>query len=339
MPRVITFGEIMLRLVPPDSRRFLQATAFEASYGGGEANVALSLAMFGIDAAFVTKLPENELGQAAVNTLRQFGVDTRLIVRGGPRMGVYYLETGASQRPSKVIYDRAGSSFATAAADEFDWKRAFAGAEWFHFSGITPALSDAAADACLAACRAAKAAGARISCDLNYRANLWTRERAGRVMTGLMPYVDLCIANRGAADDVFGIRAGDADPHVGAQSAEACFETARLLRERFGFRLVALTMRESVSASDNNFAAILDDGERRCVSKKYALRIVDRVGGGDAFDAGLVYALLSGFEPGRAVEFASAASALKHSIRGDFNLATASEVAALAGGASGEVRR
>ncbi|GHV33971.1 hypothetical protein FACS18949_09150 [Clostridia bacterium] len=338
--RIVTFGEIMLRLAPEGYLRFLQANSYGAAYGGGEANVAVSLAGYGADAAFVTKLPAHEIGQAAVNSLRAVGVDTSGISRGGKRVGIYFLERGASQRASKVIYDRAGSSIAEAVPGDFDWEKLFKGADWFHFTGITPALSDNAAESCELACKAAKAAGITVSCDLNYRKNLWTREKAGAVMGRLMEYVDVCIANEEDASDVFGIRAPESDITGGTLSREGYKSVAKTLAERFGFREVAITLRESVSASDNFWAAMLYDGEGYYFSKRYAVHIVDRVGGGDSFGAGLIYAALDGRAPQQRLEFAVAASCLKHSIEGDFNLVSLSEVEKLAGGdGSGRVSR
>ena len=338
--RVITFGEIMLRLAPEGYSRFVQAASYGATYGGGEANVAVSLAGFGIDAAFVTKLPKHEIGQAAVNRLREFGVDTSLIVRGGDRVGIYFLEKGASQRPSKVIYDRAHSAIAAASETDFDWDRIFTGSTWFHFTGITPALSDSAAEICLAACKAAKANGVTVSCDINYRANLWTREKAGEVMSGLMKYVDICVANEEDAADVFGIKASGSDVVSGKISHEGYKEVAAALVKKFGFKQVAITLRESISANDNNWAAMLCAGDIFYFSKRYAVHIVDRVGGGDSFSAGLIYANLQGMPYQEGLEFAVAASCLKHTIEGDFNLVSADEVKKLAAGnASGRVQR
>jgi len=338
--RVITLGEIMLRLAPEGYYRFVQAVSYGATYGGGEANVAVSLAGFGIDAAFVTKLPKHEIGQAAVNKLREFGVDTSLIVRGGDRVGIYFLEKGASQRPSKVVYDRANSAIAAASETDFDWDKIFNGVEWFHFTGITPALSDSAASICLAACKAAKAKGITVSCDLNYRKNLWTREKAGVVMGGLMEYVDLCIANEEDASDVFGIKASGSDVASGTISHDGYKEVAAALVKRFGFKQVAITLRESISANDNNWGAMLCVGGDFYFSRKYAVHIVDRVGGGDSFGAGLIYGNLQCMPPQEALEFAVAASCLKHSIEGDFNFVSVDEVNKLAAGdASGRVQR
>lgn len=338
--KVVTFGEIMLRLAPEGYYRFVQADRLGATFGGGEANVAVSLANYGFDASFVTKLPEHEIGQAAVNSLRRYGVDTSCIARGGDRVGIYYLEKGASQRPSKVIYDRAGSSIYTASKEDFDWKKIFEGAEWFHFTGITPALNDEVAAICLEACQAAKEMGVRISCDLNYRNKLWSKEKAGQVMGELCKYVDVCIANEEDAADVFGIHAQGTDVTTGTVNHEGYKDVARQLAERFGFEKVAITLRESISANDNNWSAMLYDGKDYYFSKKYKMHIVDRVGGGDSFGGGLIASILSGYDSQAVIEFAVAASCLKHSIEGDFNLVTMDEVAKLAGGdGSGRVQR
>ncbi|MCL2126739.1 MAG: sugar kinase [Treponema sp.] len=340
MEKVVTFGEIMLRLAPEGYCRFVQAPSFGAAYGGGEANVAVSLANFGIGAAFVTKLPKHEIGQAAVNSLRQFGVDTSKIARGGSRVGIYFLEKGASQRPSKVIYDRAHSSIAEASAADFDWDAIFDGACWFHFTGITPALSDNAAAICLDAVKAAKEKGLTVSCDLNYRKNLWPREKAGEVMGNLMPFVDLCIANEEDAADVFNIHAQNTDVTSGSISREGYMEVAKALIDRFRFKKAAITLRESISANDNNWAAMYCCGGDFYFSRKYAVHIVDRVGGGDSFGAGLIYANLKNFTPQESVEFAAAASCLKHSVEGDFNQVSVDEVKKLVSGdSSGRVQR
>jgi 2-dehydro-3-deoxygluconokinase len=340
MSKVVTFGEIMLRLAPEGHYRFIQTASYGATYGGGEANVAVSLANFGMDAVFVTKLPKHEIGQAAINVLRQFGVNTSHIVRGGNRVGIYFLEKGASQRPSKVIYDRAHSAIAEAEQKDFDWDRIFDGACWFHFTGISPALSDNAAAITEDACKAAKEAGLTVSCDLNYRKNLWPREKAGAVMGGLMKYVDLCIANEEDASDVFGISAVNTDVSSGKIRHDAYEQVAKSLTERFGFKQVAVTLRESISADDNNWAAMLYSGGKTYFSKKYAIHIVDRVGGGDSFCAGLIYGMLQKMPPQESLEFAVAASCLKHSVEGDFNQVSIEEVKKLAGGdTSGRVQR
>lgn len=338
--KTVCFGELMLRLAPEGYTRFVQANTLGATFGGGEANVAVSLSNFGLDASYVTKLPKNEIGQAAVNSLRAFGVDTTEIVRGGPRVGIYFLEKGASQRPSKVIYDRAGSSIATASAEDFDWKRILTGADWFHFTGITPALGDNVAKITLEAVRTAKEMGLTVSCDLNYRKNLWSKEKAGRVMAELMPYVDLCIANEEDAGDVFDIHADATDITSGSLSHEGYISVARQLTERFGFKRVAITLRESISASDNNWAAMLYCNGDAIFSKKYPIHIVDRVGGGDSFGAGLIFGIKTGMSDGQALEFAVAASCLKHTVEGDYNQVSVDEVQKLAGGdGSGRVQR
>ena len=340
MKKVVTFGEVMLRLAPEGYLRFVQADSFGATFGGGEANVAVSLCNFGYDAAFVTKLPKHEIGQMAVNSLRKFGVDTSKITRGGERVGIYYLEKGASQRPSKVVYDRAYSAIAEASVEDFDWNSIFEGVEWFHFTGITPALGDNVAAICLEACKAPKARNIKVSCDLNYRKKLWTREKAGQVMAELMPYVDVCIANEEDASDVFGIKAADTDVTSGKVNHDGYKDVARQLKDRFGFKYVAITLRSSISANDNDWAAMLYDGNECYFSRQYRMHIVDRVGGGDSFGAGLIYSMLEGKSAQDTIEFAVAASCLKHSVEGDYNMMSVSEVESLAGGnASGRVQR
>lgn len=338
--RIVTFGELMLRLNPEGYQRLVQAERLEASYAGGEANAAVSLANFGMDAAFVTKLPDHALGQAAVNALRRYGVDTREIVRGGARIGVYFVEKGASQRPSKVIYDRAGSAISQASVNDFNWERIFSGTDWFHFTGITPALGGELPLICLAACREAKRQGVTVSCDLNYRNKLWSREDACRVMSELMPYVDVCIANEEDAKDVFGIAAAGTALEKGEIREEGYVDVAERLTARFGFQKVAITLRRSISASVNDWAGMLYSEGRAYFSPRYHMQIVDRVGGGDSFAGGLIYGLLSGYGGQEAVNFAAAASCLKHSIEHDFNLVTVDEAAFLAGGnSSGRVQR
>ncbi len=342
MSRIITFGELMLRLQPYNYERFVQCDHVQFSFGGGEANVAVSLANYGMDAAFVTKLPAHSIGQAAVNSLRRYGVDTSLIVRGGERVGIYFNEKGASQRGSVCIYDRAGSAIQKATAEDFDWNNIFDGADWFHFTGITPALGDNVAEICRQACIAAKARGIKISCDLNYRGKLWTREHARKVMTELCQYVDICIANEEDAKDVFGIEADATDIYGGVIDRDGYKSVAKQLADRFGFEMVAITLRESRSASDNGWSAMLYNvsKDEYCFSKKYDLHIVDRVGGGDSFGGGLIYSLLNGKDTQSAVEFAVAASALKHSIEGDYNMVTVAEVEKLADGdGSGRIQR
>ena len=338
--KVITFGEIMLRLAPHGYYRFTQANDFEATFGGGEANVAVSLANYGLDAAFVTKLPAHDIGQCAVNDLRKYGVDTSMITRGGDRVGIYYLEKGASQRASQVIYDRAHSAIAEAIPEDFNWSEIFEGADWFHFTGITPALSDTLSAITLEACKAAKEEGVMISCDLNFRKKLWTSEKAGQVMDELMQYVDVCIANEEDAEKVFGIKASNTDITSGQLNHEGYIDVAKQLIHRFGCKAVAITLRESISASDNNWAAMLYTNDEAYFSKKYPVHIVDRVGGGDSFGAGLIYAMLMKKMPQYTIEFAVAASCLKHSIEGDYNRVSVKEVENLANGdGSGRVQR
>lgn len=340
MKRVICFGEIMMRLNPEGCLRFTQAQKFEASYAGGEANVAVSLANYGIGASYVTKLPQNDLGCAARNELRRFGVDTDKIIYGGDRLGIYFVEKGASQRASKVIYDRAASSIATAKRSDFCWEDIFQNADWFHFTGITPALGEELPEICEDACKAAKGKGITISCDLNYRKKLWTREAAGLTMSKLMEYVDVCIANEEDTADVFGIRARGTDVQSGVLDRDGYVDVARQLTERFGFSSVAVTLRGSLSASDNKWAGMLYTGGMPYFSPEYMIHIVDRVGGGDSFGGALIFSLLSGEAPQRCIDFAVAASCLKHTIEHDFNLVSAAEVNALAdGNGNGRVQR
>ncbi len=342
MKRVVTFGELMLRLQPYNYERFVQCSSVEFTFGGGEANVAVSLANYGLDAAFVTKLPAHAIGQSAVNSLRRYGVDTSKIVRGGERVGIYYNEKGASQRGSVCIYDRAGSAIQKASPSDFDWDSIFEGADWFHFTGITPALGENLVEICKEACRVAKSKGIKISCDLNYRGKLWTREQARAAMTELCKYVDVCISNEEDAKDVFGIEAENTDIYAGEINHEGYKSVARQLADKFGFEMVAITLRESRSAFDNGWSAMLYNAaeDSYCFSKKYDLHIIDRVGGGDSFGGGLIYSILSGKSTQDAVEFAVAASALKHSIGGDYNMVTVAEVEKLAGGdASGRIQR
>lgn len=338
--RVVTFGEIMLRLAPENYLRFVQADRLEATFGGAEANVAVSLANFGEDVAFVSKLPTHEIGQSAINSLRKFGVDTSFVARGGERVGIYYCEKGASQRPSKVIYDRAGSAIATATGDDFDWDKIFDGAKWFHFTGITPALSDTLAGIVLQAVKSAKEKGITVSCDLNFRKKLWSKEKAKEVMSEICKYVDVCIANEEDAKDVFGIEAENTDIESGKLNEQGYVSVAEQLVDKFGFKAVAITLRESISANDNYWSGMLYTDGKAVFSRKYAMHIVDRVGGGDSFGAGLIHSLLAGKNATDAIEFAVAASCLKHSIEGDYNMVSKEEVEALANGnASGRVQR
>lgn len=340
MNKIITFGEIMLRLMPEDGHRLLQNERLQATFGGGEANVAVSLANYGSDVAFLTILPDNPLGQAAVNSLRYFGVDTSLIMRQGDRLGVYYVEKGQSQRPSKVIYDRKFSSIAMSKSTDYEWDEIFSQARWFHFTGITPALSPELANACLEACKIAKNMGVSVSCDLNYRKNLWGMEDAYKTMVQLMPYVDLCIANEEDAEKVLGIKAKDTAVDAGQLSYESYQEVAHQITALYGCRYVGITLRTSLNANDNRWAGMLyTDGESH-YSRSYDIRVWDRIGGGDSFGGALIYKLIQGSSALEAIEFAVAASCLKHSIEGDFNRCSVEEVEALMrGDSTGRVQR
>lgn len=340
MSKIVCFGEIMGRLNPEGYLRLRQARKLEVSYCGGEANVAVSLANYGMDAKYVSKVPDNPLGQCAIDELRRFGVGTQDIVLGGERLGMYYVEKGASQRPSKVTYDRKYSSISEASREDFDWEKILDGAEWFHFTGITPALGKNLPEICLDALKVCKAKGISVSCDLNFRKKLWSRERANEVMSTLMPYVDVCIANEEDAYDVFGIKATDTDLTGGKLNKDGYREVAKKLMDKFNFKKVAITLRTSLSATDNLWAGMLYDGTDYCFSKEYAIHIVDRVGGGDSFGGGLIYALMNGYSTQDAVEYAVAASCLKHTIELDFNMVSVDDVKALMGGdGSGRVQR
>lgn len=338
--KIVTFGEIMLRLSTPSHVRFVQSDSFDACYGGGEANVAVSLANFGHDAYFVTKLPEHEIGQAAVNALRRYGVNTQFVARGGDRVGIYFLESGSSVRPSKVIYDRSGSSIAEAEQSDFDFDKIMEEADWFHWTGITPAISTHAAELVRVACEAAKRHGATVSVDLNYRKKLWTKDQARSVMRPLMGYVDVCIGNEEDAEACLGFKP-NADVESGQTSADGYKGIFKAMAAEFGFKHVASTLRESLSASHNGWKALIYDGKEFYESRHYNLiPIVDRVGGGDSFAAGLIHGLLTKPSQSEALEFAVAASALKHTVPGDFNMVSAAEVEALAAGdGSGRVQR
>jgi 2-dehydro-3-deoxygluconokinase len=340
MGKIVTLGEIMLRLSPEGNDRFIQTDHFRIIPGGGEANVAVSLANYGHEAVFVTKLPQHEIGQIAVNALRRYGVDTRFIVRGGDRVGLYYAETGASMRPSKVIYDRAHSAIAEARADEFDFDKIFEGAQWFHWSGITPAISDNAAEITKQACEAAKRHGVTVSVDLNFRKKLWTSEKAISVMRPLMQYVDVCIGNEEDAQLCLGFKP-DADVEGGKTDASGYHKIFEQMARQFGFKYVVSTLRESYSATHNGWKALIYNGKEFYESRHYDIDpIIDRVGGGDSFAGGLIHGLLTKATQGEALEFAVAASALKHTINGDFNLVSESEVESLAkGNANGRVQR
>lgn len=333
-------GEIMLRLSTSGNRRFLQSNSFDIVYGGGEANVAVSCANFGYDAYFVSKLPKHQIGEAALNSLRQYGVKSDYIARGGDRVGIYFLETGAAMRPSKVVYDRANSAIALAGAEDFDFDTIMKGASWFHWSGITPAISDSAAELVLLACRAAKANGVTISVDLNFRKKLWTKEKAQSIMRPLMEYVDVCIGNEEDAELCLGFKP-ESDVEGGCTDAQGYKGIFKAMATEFGFKYVVSTLRESFSASHNGWKAMIYNGSEFYESKRYDINpIVDRVGGGDSFAAGIIHGLLTKPTQGEALEFAVAASALKHTINGDVNLVTLEEVEALVcGDSSGRVQR
>ena len=329
----------MLRLSPKGYLRFLQAEDFAAIYGGAEANVCASLAQFGFDARFISALPEHAIGQAAINALRAIGVDTNYVLRQGPRVGIYFSEKGASQRPSKVIYDRAGSSISLMQPGDVDWEKALDGVDWFHFTGITPALGDNVAACVKEALAVCRKKGIRISCDLNYRKNLWSQEKAGRVMSELVQGIDLCIANEADCNDVLGISAKNTNLDAGQLSSDAYQFVAEEVMRRFQIKEMAVTLRRSISASDNEWSVLLYDGTPH-YSKSYKMHIVDRVGGGDSFGAALIYAKLSGFDAQTQAEFSAAASCLKHSVEGDFNVVTVDEVMRLMGGdGSGRIQR
>lgn len=340
MAKIITLGEIMLRLSPIGNNRFLQGDEFRIIPGGGEANVAVSLANYGHDAYFVSKLPQHEIGQIAVNALRRYGVHTEWIARGGDRVGLYYAETGTSMRPSKVIYDRAHSAIAEATPDDFNFDAIMEDAQWFHWSGITPAISDRAAELTKQACEAAKRHGVTVSVDLNFRKKLWTSEKAISVMRPLMQYVHVCIGNEEDAQLCLGFKP-DADVEGGKTDASGYHTIFKQMAQEFGFKYVASTLRESFSATHNGWKALIYDGTHFYESKRYDIEpIIDRVGGGDSFSAGLIHGLLTKDNQAEALEFAVAASALKHTINGDFNLVSSEEVEALmAGNANGRVQR
>ncbi len=338
--KVVTLGEIMLRLSTPDFKRFVQADSFDVTYGGGEANVAAALCNYGLDGTFVTKVPNNAIGQSAINHLRRYGVDTQFIARGGERLGIYFLETGASMRASQVIYDRAGASIASADINEFDFDKIFDGASWFHTTGITPALSDKAALLAETALKIAKAKGITTSIDLNYRKKLWSKEKAREVMTRLCRYVDICIGNEEDADTTLGFKAKGTDVTKGELNLDGFKDVFRQMKEKFGFKYIASSLRESHSASDNGWSALVYNGTEFYHTKKYEVRIIDRVGSGDSFASGFIYGLVSGMPMNEAAEFGVAASALKHTIPGDLNHATLSEVMDLMNGdGSGRVQR
>ena len=340
--KAVCFGELMLRLSSQGYKRLFQSDALDALFCGSEANVAVSLAQFGLPTEFVTVLPSGELGDAAIRSLRYFGVDTSHIARGEGRLGIYFYEKGASQRPSRVIYDRSYSAISMSSPGAIDWDGAFEGANWLHFSGITPALSDGCASLVLEAARTAHEKSMTVSCDLNYRAKLWSSEKARAFMSKVMPYVDLCIANEEDADKALGIKAGGVNVESGIVRSESYLPVAREIASRFGCSRVAVSLRESYSASRNGWSGLLytSSDDRLYTSRRYVIDIVDRVGGGDAFAAGLIFGIAAGQGPQKSIEFAAAAGCLKHSIEGDLNWTSKDEVLSLVGGnESGRVLR
>ena len=330
----------MIRLSPSKGIRFKQAKSFDVHFGGAEANVAVSLAQFGLNPVFVTAFPENDLGDKACSTLRMFGVDTQFIVRKGNRLGIYYLEHGSGPRPSKVIYDRSHSSASEIVPEDLDWEKVLHAAKWFHWTGITPALSDSVADALREGLEVARRKRIPVSVDLNYRRKLWSREKACKVMESLMPFVDICIGNEEDPTDIFSLKPEGTDVFAGKLSIEGYKEITKALAKRFGFKKVVLTLRESISASENFWSACLFDGKTFIQSPKYHVRIIDRVGSGDAFAAGLIYGIITGKSDSEALSFGVAAACIKHSIFGDFNIVSIKEVEHfLAGGITGRVQR
>ena len=343
MAKIVTMGEIMLRLSTPNNEKFIQSDEFDVCYGGGEANVAVSMANYGHDADFVTKVPANPIGECAVAALRKMNVGTKFIARGGERLGIYYLESGSAMRPSNVVYDRAHSSISTATADDFDFDAIFDGADWFHFTGITPAVSDSAAEITEIACKAAKAKGVKVSCDLNFRKKLWSSEKAQKVMSNLMQYVDVCIGNEEDAEKVLGFKPGNTDVTSGELELAGYKSIFEQMVEKFNFEYVISSLRVSHSASDNGWSACIykRDTKEFYHSREYRIHpIVDRVGGGDSFAGGVICGFCDGKDFKDALEFGVAASALKHTIPGDANMVTRAEVDALVGGdGSGRVQR
>ena len=340
MKKMVGFGDFMLRLNPEGYLRFLQADRFLVNYTGAEANVCVSLAMMGMETDFVTRLPDNAIADAGIAELRKYGVGVGHIARGGERMGVFYAEKGASQRPSRIVYDRKYTAVAGCRYEDFDWDGIFAGASHFHMTGITPALSATMPEVCIAACRKAKELGLTVSCDLNYRKNLWTEAEAKACMTRLMPYIDVLVANEEDAEKVLGIKARNTDVTQGKLDRESYVDVAEQICQTYGTKMVAVTLRRSISASDNEWSAMIYTGGQAYFSRKYMIHLVDRVGGGDSFTAGMLYGLMNGYAPQETVEYAAAASCLKQSMEMDFNLSTRDEVLRLVeGDASGRVQR
>ena len=342
--KVATFGEILLRLGTPKQERFVQANSFEIDYGGGEYNVAVSLSQFGVPTKFITLLPKNDIGETALNRIRSFGIDTSSIIMEGKRLGLYFLENGAAMRPSKVIYDRAKSAISEVKTGQIDWEEAFQDVNWFHFTGITPALSKSAAEVTMEAAKAAKKIGLTVSADMNYRKNLWSSEEAQTVMKPLMEHVDIAIGNEEDAEKCLGVSAENQDVTSGELNPDAYKDVISKLISNFGFLKVGITLRESISASDNNWSAVYLDNTNKegkmHIGKKYPVHIVDRVGGGDAFSAGIIYGHIQNFTAKDTLDFAVASSALAHTIHGDLNLVSISEVESVAkGDTSGRVQR
>lgn len=340
MKKVVGFGDYMLRLNPEGYLKFIQADKFVVNYTGAEGNVCTSLAYMGVPTEFVTKLPDNAIAECALATLKKFSVGINHIVLGGDRVGVFYAEKGASQRPSKVVYDRAHSSFCESKSSDYDWEKIFDGAGFFHFTGITPALGDNLAEICLEACKKAKEKGITVSCDLNYRKNLWTRQKAKNTMEKLLKYVDVLIANEEDSSDVLDIRASNTDVISGKLDREGYIEVAAKISKKYDIDKVAITLRKSISASDNDWSALLYTNDTAYFSREYRIHLVDRIGGGDSFGAGLIYALNNGFDPQQTIEYAAAASCLKQTIELDVNLSKPADILALVGGdGSGRVQR
>jgi 2-dehydro-3-deoxygluconokinase len=338
--KIVCFGEILMRLKTPEHLRFNQASSLELTYGGGEANVSVSLANYGQHVYFVTKVPDNPFGNAVISTLKYYNVNTDFILKGGERLGVYFLEAGAAQRPSKVVYDRANSALSQVKPGEINWRNIFQDASWFHFTGITPALSDSTSEVTLEAVTVAKELGVTVSTDLNYRKKLWSTEKANKVMSKLAQYVDIAMSNEEDAEKVFGMKAENSNVTSGEITYTSYMDVAEKLVKKFKFKMVAISLRESISASDNNWSILLYDGDKFYQAPRYKMHIVDRVGGGDSFAAGLIYALINNNDLQYAVNFAAAASCLKHSISGDFNLVSKDEVENLMeGDGSGRVQR
>lgn len=340
--KVVSFGEIMLRLSPDGYYKLFQKPELNTSFCGAEANVAVALSNFGDEAEFVTALPDNDIGRAACRELMRYGVKTDNIVYTGDRLGIFFAEKGASQRPSKVIYDRKNSAIALAEPSSFDWEKIFDGADWFHITGITPALSDSLAKISVDAVKAAQKAGLTVSCDINYRSKLWSAQKARPVMTEIMKYVDVCIGNEEDAEIVFGIKAGTTDVTKGQLDTDGYKKSLQTVAETFGCKIVAYSQRKSYSASDNGWSGIIYDDEKKQVyiSAQYDIRITDRIGGGDAFASGLIYALHNNISPANAIEIAAAAGCLDQTLEGDFCLFGINDVIDLAGGnSSGRVKR